>query len=109
MRRVVRAGLIAALVALVFFPAMNAALAADKAFKQGGLDESAIKLEAQIKSDAGTVNKPAATLRRDADAAFQKNDSVPACYPRSACHGCPDRRGELAASCAHGPANQAAR
>ena len=34
----------------------------------------AIKLEAQIKSDAGTVAKPAATLRRDADAAFQKND-----------------------------------
>ena len=38
------------------------------------LDEAAIKLEAQIKSDAGTVTKPAATLRRDADAAFQKND-----------------------------------
>ena len=70
MRCVVRAGLVAALVALVFFPAM----AADKAFKQGELDNSAIKLEAQIKSDAGTVTKPAATLRRDADAAFQKND-----------------------------------
>ena len=70
MRCVVRAGLVAALVALVFFPAM----AADKAFKQGELDDSAIKLEAQIKSDAGTVTKPAATLRRDADAAFQKND-----------------------------------
>ncbi len=70
MRCVVRAGLIAALVCLVFSPAM----AADKAFKQGDLDDSAIKLEAQIKSDAGTVTKPAATLRRDADAAFQKND-----------------------------------
>ena len=70
MRCVVRAGLVAALVALVFFPAM----AAEKAFKQGELDDSAIKLEAQIKSDAGTVTKPAATLRRDADAAFQKND-----------------------------------
>ncbi len=74
MRCVVRVGLIAALVALAFFPAVNVALAADKPFKQGELDESAIKLEAQIKSDAGTVNKPAATLRRDADAAFQKND-----------------------------------
>ncbi len=74
MRCVVRAGLIAALVALVFFPALNVALAADKAFKQGELDDSAIKLEAQIKSDAGAVTKPAATLRRDADAAFQKND-----------------------------------
>ena len=70
MRCLVRAGLAAALVALVFSPA----LAADKAFKQSGLDEAAIKLEAQIKSDAGNVGKPAATLRRDADAAFQKND-----------------------------------
>jgi len=70
MRCLVRAGLAAALVALVF----AAALAADKAFKPSGLDEAAIKLEAQIKSDAGNVGKPAATLRRDADAAFQKND-----------------------------------
>ncbi|HJS62857.1 MAG TPA: alpha-2-macroglobulin, partial [Pseudolabrys sp.] len=70
MRCFVRAGLAAALVALVFSPA----LAADKAFKHGGLDEAAIKLEAQIKTDAGNVGKPAATLRRDADAAFQKND-----------------------------------
>ena len=70
MRCLVRAGLAAALVALVFAPA----LAADKAFKQSGLDEAAIKLEAQIKSDAGNIGKPAATLRRDADAAFQKND-----------------------------------
>jgi len=70
MRCLVRAGLAAALVALVF----AAALAADKAFKPSGLDEAAIKLEAQIKSDAGNFSKPAATLRRDADAAFQKND-----------------------------------
>ena len=49
-------------------------MAADKAFKRGDLDDAAIKLEAQIKSDAGTVTKPAATLRREADAAFQKND-----------------------------------
>ena len=53
---------------------MSPALAADKAFKPSGLDEAAIKLEAQIKSDAGNVGKPAASLRRDADAAFQKND-----------------------------------
>ena len=57
MRCIVRAGLAAALLAVVFFPA----LAADKAFRLGALDESAIKLEAQIKSDAGTVAKPAAT------------------------------------------------
>ncbi len=66
----VRAGLAAALIALAVIPAM----AADKAFKRSDLDDAAIKLEAQIKSDAGTVTKPAATLRRDADAAFQKND-----------------------------------
>jgi hypothetical protein len=70
MRCLVRAGLAAALAAFVFFPV----LAADKSFKQRELDTAAIKLEAQIKSDAGTVSKPAATLRRDVDAAFQKND-----------------------------------
>jgi alpha-2-macroglobulin len=66
----VRAGLAAALIALAAIPT----LAADKAFRRGDLDDAAIKLEAQIKSDAGTVTKPAATLRHDADAAFQKND-----------------------------------
>ncbi len=66
----VRAGLAAALIAFTVIPA----IAADKAFKRSDLDDAAIKLEAQIKSDAGTVTKPAATLRRDADAAFQKND-----------------------------------
>ena len=66
----VRAGLAAALIALAVIPA----LAADKAYKRGDLDDAAIKLEAQIKSDAGTVTKPAATLRHDADVAFQKRD-----------------------------------
>jgi uncharacterized protein YfaS (alpha-2-macroglobulin family) len=70
MRCVVRAGLAAALIVFALLPA----LAADKAFKESGLDEAAIKLEAQIKADAGMVTKPAAVLRRDADAAFQKND-----------------------------------
>ena len=70
MLRFVRAGLAAAFLALV----LSSAFAAEKPFKQGALDEAAIKLEAQIKSDAGTVNKPAVALRRDADAAFQKND-----------------------------------
>ena len=66
----IRAGLAAALIALAILPAM----AADKAFKRSDLDDAAIKLEAQIKNDAGTVTKAAATLRRDADAAFQRND-----------------------------------
>jgi alpha-2-macroglobulin len=71
MLRLVRAGLAAAAILAL---GLIVASAAEKPFKQGALDEAAIKLEAQIKSDAGTVNKPAATLRRDADAAFQKND-----------------------------------
>src|SRR5450756_2295387 len=70
----VRAGLAAALMALLLALAVMPTLAADKAFKRSDLDDAAIKLEAQIKSDAGTVSKPAATLRRDADTAFQKND-----------------------------------
>jgi hypothetical protein len=70
MLRFVRAGLAAAFLALVLSPAT----AAEKLFKQSSLDEAAIKLEAQIKSDAGTVAKPPAALRRDIDAAFQKND-----------------------------------
>lgn len=65
-----RAGLAAALFALACGPA----LAADKAFKNSDLDQAAIKLEEQIKTDAGPIGKPAAQLRKDADAAFQKND-----------------------------------
>ncbi len=50
------------------------AQAADKAFKRDDLADSAIKLEAQIKSEAGPVAKSTATLRTDADAAFRRND-----------------------------------
>jgi alpha-2-macroglobulin len=48
--------------------------AADKAFRRDDLADSAIKLEAQIKSEAGAVAKSAATLRSDADAAFKRGD-----------------------------------
>ena len=70
-----RVGLVAALVtvASVAFCSISAS-AADKAFHRGDLDEAAIKLEAEIKNDAGTPGKPLAQLRREADAAFQKND-----------------------------------
>ena len=54
--------------------ACTAAGAADKAFKRDDLADSAIKLEAQIKSEAGPVAKTTATLRTDADAAFRRND-----------------------------------
>ena len=49
----VRAGLAAAFIALALVPAS----AADKAFKRSDLGDAAIKLEAQIKQDAGTVTK----------------------------------------------------
>ncbi|WNV10019.1 alpha-2-macroglobulin [Tardiphaga sp. 709] len=48
--------------------------AAEKAFRRDELADSAIKLEAQIKSEAGPVAKSAATLRTDADAAFKRSD-----------------------------------
>src|SRR6201995_1128348 len=66
----VRAAALCATLAL----GLVAAQAADKAFKRDDLADSAIKLEAQIKSEAGPVAKSAATLRTDADAAFKRGD-----------------------------------
>src|SRR5205085_9852670 len=65
-----RAGFIAAL--MIFAPVF--AHAADKPFRNDELADAAVKLEAKIKEDAGTVAKPVATLRREADAAFGRND-----------------------------------
>jgi uncharacterized protein YfaS (alpha-2-macroglobulin family) len=48
--------------------------AADKAFKRDDLADAAIKLEAQIKGEAGPVGKSASALRSDADAAFKRGD-----------------------------------
>jgi uncharacterized protein YfaS (alpha-2-macroglobulin family) len=64
-----RAGLIAALVAV-----SCSAFAADKPYQRPDLADAAVKLEAQIKTDVGTVSKSVAALRREADAAFQKHD-----------------------------------
>jgi hypothetical protein len=50
------------------------ASAADKAFKRDDLNDAAIKLEAQIKGEAGPVSKSAASLRTDADAALRRGD-----------------------------------
>jgi uncharacterized protein YfaS (alpha-2-macroglobulin family) len=66
----VRAAALCATLAL----GLNSALAADKAFKRDDLADAAIKLEAQIKSEAGAVAKSPASLRNDADAAFKRND-----------------------------------
>src|SRR6201998_4822236 len=50
------------------------AQAADKAFKRDDLADSAIKLDAQIKSEAGPVAQSGTSLRTDADAAFKRSD-----------------------------------
>src|SRR5262249_27263364 len=64
-----------AAVASVFALLLSAAaIAASKPFQRDDLLDAAIKLEAQIKAEAGQVTKPAAALRREADAAFQRND-----------------------------------
>src|SRR3954452_16398061 len=66
----VRAAVVCATMAL----GLVTAQAADKAFKRDDLADSAVKLEAQIKSEAGPVAKSNATLRTDADAAFKRFD-----------------------------------
>src|ERR1700736_2628400 len=71
MLTLVRVGALGAVLALASVPA----LAGDKPFQRGDLADSAVKLEAQIKSDARTVTKPIAALPREADAAFERRDA----------------------------------
>src|SRR6202162_3869623 len=66
----VRAAMLCATLAL----GLVTAQAADKAFKRDDLADSAIKLEAQIKSEAGPVARSGASPRTDADAAFKRSD-----------------------------------
>src|SRR5262245_30656609 len=68
-----RAGIVAALVALLSL-SLTVTASAQKAFQRDDLADAAIKLEAQIKAEAGAVTKPVAQLRREADAAFGRND-----------------------------------
>ena len=70
MLSLVRAGLAAAF----FGFACMAANAAEKPFQDSELADSAVTLEAKIKSDAGAPSKTVAQIRRDADAAFSRND-----------------------------------
>src|SRR5271156_4506868 len=71
----VRAGILCATLSLGLISAgLPSAQAADKPFKRDDLADSAIKLEAQIKAEAGPVAKSGATLRTDADAAFKRSD-----------------------------------
>jgi uncharacterized protein YfaS (alpha-2-macroglobulin family) len=54
---------------------VTSTLAADKGFRRDDLADAAVRLEAQIKTEAGPVARPAATLRNDADAAFRRGDA----------------------------------
>jgi uncharacterized protein YfaS (alpha-2-macroglobulin family) len=69
----IRAGVFAALVTLASVFTASVSFA-DKAFERSDLADAAIKLEAQIKSEADAAGKPLAQLRREADAAFKSND-----------------------------------
>src|ERR1700730_7339959 len=69
-----RAGFAVATAAALLAVAPFAAKAADKPFQDSDLADSAVQLEGQIKSDAGAATKPVAQIRKDADAAFAKND-----------------------------------
>jgi len=63
----------AAWVAVAIFSSFSAN-AAGKPFQNNVLNQSALALEAQIKTDAGTPTESVAQLRQEADAAFAKND-----------------------------------
>src|SRR5579872_3338829 len=66
----VRAAILCATLSL----GLTSAQAADKALRRDDLADSAIKLEAQMRGEAGAINKSASALKADADAAFRRND-----------------------------------
>ncbi|MGB6910381.1 MAG: MG2 domain-containing protein, partial [Methyloceanibacter sp.] len=68
-----RAGLIAALFLFVAAP-LTPVSAAEKPFQDSALDDAAIKLPADLKEEAGTVEKPVITLKKEADAALKSGD-----------------------------------
>jgi uncharacterized protein YfaS (alpha-2-macroglobulin family) len=81
----VRAGLFAALFASACVLSISsippataqtetAAKSDERPFSREDLDDAAVRLEAQIKTDSGQVTKPVAQLRREMDEAFKKND-----------------------------------
>jgi hypothetical protein len=65
-----RAGLFAALLVFVTTPSP----AAEKAFQDAALDDAAITLEADLKDEAGTVAKPPAKLKQEAEALLKSQD-----------------------------------
>ena len=68
-----RAGLVAALFVFAAAP-LSPVQSAEKTFQDAALDDAAIKLEAELKEEAGTVEKPVIALKKDADAALKKGD-----------------------------------
>ena len=65
-----RAGLFAALFVFVTTPSP----AAEKTFQDEALADAAISLEADLKDEAGTVTKPPAKLKQEAEALFKSQD-----------------------------------
>jgi uncharacterized protein YfaS (alpha-2-macroglobulin family) len=65
-----RVGLTAALLLFSFLPALSA----DKPYSRDDLAQAAVRVEGQIKADAGTIAKPLAALRRDADTAVARRN-----------------------------------
>ncbi|MCJ7528571.1 MAG: alpha-2-macroglobulin family protein, partial [Methyloceanibacter sp.] len=65
-----RAGMFAALLVFVTTPSQ----AAEKTFQDDALNDAAITLEADLKGEAGTVEKPLAKLKQEADALLKSQD-----------------------------------
>src|SRR5262245_31144854 len=70
MRAWLRAGLVAALFVFVSISSP----AADKTFQDEALDDAAVTLEADLKDEAGTVEKPVIKLKQEADALIRDQD-----------------------------------
>jgi uncharacterized protein YfaS (alpha-2-macroglobulin family) len=68
-----RAGLVAALFVFAAAP-LSPVQSAEKTFQDAALDDAAIKLEAELKEEAGTVEKPVITLKKDADASLKEGN-----------------------------------
>src|SRR4030042_167345 len=66
-----RAGLVAALFVFAAAP-LSPVQSTEKTFQDAALDDAAIKLEAELKEEAGTGVKPVIALKKDADAALKK-------------------------------------
>ena len=76
----VRAGLLAGLFGFACIlptsipPAAAQTETAERPFSRSDLEDAAVRLEAQIKTDSGQVTKPVDQLRREMEEAFRKND-----------------------------------